>query len=438
MASSTRIDKILRQILSLSLPPLAGACGIDTDGFDPIACGPDNGPPQLITGVKPQDPADYVELRLLEDIGGRGSRTLESVGEKCATATDKTACEGKVAAATSEQGFFLGGCGDICPRHILIVNTGDDVNVVSTMEGVKAWAGPVDSPADAVLVAQLAGYGVACNNPERGGVRPAGNAYEVLATKLTASCTPVEVTRYVLGVDADGDLKEVESEVIESDSGSCIGRRPAGLSRIEGRGRTRVGAYFANVAELEAASVHAFDMLEQELLHHGAPRALVERARMARQDEVRHAQVMRRVSARYGGRFEEPRVERRPARSLEEIAIENAAEGCVRETFGALVGMWQASCARDPMVRRVMKRIARDETRHASLAWAIDAWVRPRLTPEARRRVEKARQAALRGIEEETRRGYDRALVAFAGMPGDAAARRLSRHFAEAVGAAAG
>jgi hypothetical protein len=36
-------------------------------------------------------------------------------------------------------------------------------------------------------------------------------------------------------------------------------------------------------------------------------------------------------------------------------------EGCVGETFGALVGAWQARFARDPEVRVVMRPIAGDE-----------------------------------------------------------------------------
>jgi hypothetical protein len=31
-----------------------------------------------------------------------------------------------------------------------------------------------------------------------------------------------------------------------------------------------------------------------------------------------------------------------PARSLEDLAVENATEGCVRETYGALLALWQS------------------------------------------------------------------------------------------------
>ena len=60
-----------------------------------------------------------------------------------------------------------------------------------------------------------------------------------------------------------------------------------------------------------------------------------------------------------------PRVEALPTRALGVVAIENAVEGCVRETFGALIASWQAEHARDPGIKRLMRSIARDETRHA-------------------------------------------------------------------------
>ncbi|AUX38731.1 ferritin [Sorangium cellulosum] len=435
MRSSRPIDKILRQVLSLSLAPLAGGCGIDTSGFEPIPCTSDHAT-QYLAGVAPSEPADYLELREFEAFTEAPEvHTRESIGEKCSAATDRAACEMAVAAATPRQGFSLGECGPFCDHHILIVNKGDEVTVIDTPDGVRAWLGPVDTPADAVLAASIAGYNIGCGSRDTAGVKAAGDGYEVLATQTTSDCTPYERTLYVLSVGADGAVRELESEVIESEDGGCVGRRPAGLVRRGGRGATRVGAYFANIAQLEAASVWAFEALGRELAHHGAPRPLVERARIAERDEVRHARVMRRVAARYGGRWQEPRVDPRPVRSLEELALDNAAEGCVRETYGALVGMWQARSARDPLVRRVMTRIARDETRHAKLSWAIDAWVRPRLSPAERRRVEEARRGALDAIAEEAGRVVDRALVVYAGIPGEQAASRLARNFVEAVAA---
>ncbi len=87
-----------------------------------------------------------------------------------------------------------------------------------------------------------------------------------------------------------------------------------------------------------------------------------------------HARRARRLAgrARFSGNLREaPRT-----RSVFEIALDNAREGCVRETFGALLGWALAGRARDAKVRDFYSRIARDETRHASLSWRLHAWLR--------------------------------------------------------------
>jgi hypothetical protein len=112
-------------------------------------------------------------------------------------------------------------------------------------------------------------------------------------------------------------------------------------------------------------------------------------------------------------------------RSLAAIAVENAVEGCVRETYGALVGLWQARTAGDPVVAAAMKRIAADETRHAELAWKVDAWAAPRLGRAARRRVAEARDNAFAELRAEVARPVPDALVGLAGLPGPAVAVRL-------------
>jgi hypothetical protein len=88
-----------------------------------------------------------------------------------------------------------------------------------------------------------------------------------------------------------------------------------------------------------------------------------------------------------------------PVRPLEDIARENAAEGCVGETLGAAIGGWQAAAAADPAVRAAMPGIARDEAGHATLAWQVDAWARTRLSPGARRRLDETRDRAVDALE---------------------------------------
>ena len=153
--------------------------------------------------------------------------------------------------------------------------------------------------------------------------------------------------------------------------------------------------HFTVMARLESASVHSFRHLGRELSAHAAPSRLVRSAKRAAREEIRHARAAGALARRHGGRPNPPEVASGPIRDLETIATENATEGCVREAFGALLACWQANPAADPVIRATMKRIARDETRHAALALQIAGWLKGRLVPTARARVEQARRAAL-------------------------------------------
>jgi rubrerythrin len=166
-----------------------------------------------------------------------------------------------------------------------------------------------------------------------------------------------------------------------------------------------IAAYFEQAARLEAASVPAFRRLVRELSAHRAPAALVARARRAAEDERRHARAMTRLARRYGSSTARTRVPRRmgAVRDLEQIAIENMREGCVRETFGAAVAGFQAARAGDETVRAAMQTIAIEEARHAELSWDVQRWIGSRLDAAARSRVADARREAVAELERELR-----------------------------------
>ena len=206
----------------------------------------------------------------------------------------------------------------------------------------------------------------------------------------------------------------------------CTGRRPQGLDGSDAPSTScTLGGYFAEVMCLEAASVNAFRILTEELVRFGAPRRLVQAARRAKRDEKRHVRLTLALARRFGATPRRPRIDPPRTRKLLDIAIENAVEGCVRETFGALIAHWQAAHAQDPQVRAAMTHIARDETRHSALAWQTHVWMRSRLTSTERQRVAEAMQKAARELSE---RHVEppAALARGAGMPGNAASKSLA------------
>ena len=205
------------------------------------------------------------------------------------------------------------------------------------------------------------------------------------------------------------------------------GRCPEGLAPPASRGAADpLGAWLAASAHLEAASIDAFEILAAELRAHGAPPLLVRASRAATDDERRHANVIGRLAARRGAVPPAVYVNSGPIRDIEAVARENAVEGCVRETYAALLACRQARAATDPALRAAMGAIASDETRHAALAWAVDDWSQGLLAPAARRRIREARREAIEALAGAPLAGLSRDDRAQAGLPDEDDAARIA------------
>ncbi len=197
------------------------------------------------------------------------------------------------------------------------------------------------------------------------------------------------------------------------------GRRPKGLvaPRTRGRGKCPAGRFFAGAAHLEAASVPAFQRVAMELAAFGAASDMQALAKRSAREEIRHAELMTRLAARCGARVPAVVVRQHRPRSLEAFARENAIEGCVKETYGAAIALHQSVHAVDREVRAAMREIARDEIRHAELAWQIDTWARASLAPRARTRVASAMVRAGNQLVVRDARVRDSVVASALGMP---------------------
>ena len=172
------------------------------------------------------------------------------------------------------------------------------------------------------------------------------------------------------------------------------GRVPLHVARDLPAGRINSERdYFLAVARAEAASVGAFLQLRLDLAAIGAPPSLTRATYWAARDEVVHARLALALARRFGleptttvGRAPKP-ARRTPV--LYELALENALSGCVGESYGVFLHAAQALAARDVEVRRFARRIARDESRHAALAFRLFDWLSPRLGPGDRGRIEQ-------------------------------------------------
>ena len=217
------------------------------------------------------------------------------------------------------------------------------------------------------------------------------------------------------------------------------GRRPAGLQSEESLGQSdqtvakniteealqEVGSFLAELAYLEEAAVTAFEYLTKELEYHNAPEELIALSKRAIEEEVEHANLMKMLAQSYGFAPVEVKVEPFKIRTLAEMAYDNVKEGCIRETYGALMAFWQSKTAQDEAVQAVMGRIAWEESEHAALSWAIDEWIRPQLTEQEQQTCAKLFEESMKGLEKELQFEPSQIMVQHVGYPTLEAANAL-------------
>jgi hypothetical protein len=367
-----------------------------------------------------------MELRQQNEGPDGQASVVQESGTACASASDRPKCEKELAAFRSEAGWKLAAEPDAPGRYYLVYTAGDAVQAVTSLADLRTFVAPVENAKDAALLATAANaYRFQCDGSKNARKTAAGWELRVFSGSNCGAGTHID--EHILEVTSAGDLTVKQTTVArEGDPNCAIGRRPEGLhaprAAHTGDECDAVGRFFAEAAHLEAASVVAFERLAEELTALGAPQELVGSALASRDDEIRHARMTAKVAKRFGGRPEAPRVERAEKRSLVAIALENAVEGCVRETYGALVAHHQAAAAGDPSIACMMHGIAEDETRHAGLAWDVAAWLEPQLAPEERREVEAARAQAIAALRAALASEPQLALRQLAGMPAAASA----------------
>jgi hypothetical protein len=161
----------------------------------------------------------------------------------------------------------------------------------------------------------------------------------------------------------------------------------------------------------EHASVAAFARFTMHLLSVGAPPDLVARSQRASLDEIEHARACFALAERYRKKTRGPSSliihDAMGPMSLAEIAALTAEEGCVGETLGAVLAAEQLAVATDPATRRILRRIASDEARHAELAWHFTKWAVMKGGSDVKRAVIRATERAIASTLAMEIRSYD-------------------------------
>jgi hypothetical protein len=162
--------------------------------------------------------------------------------------------------------------------------------------------------------------------------------------------------------------------------------------------RAALEALWLHDAQKEHASVPALSRVSWLLAAVGAPADLVEAVHVAALEEIEHTRLCFALAAGYGGRSHT--VEPMPellvggldlaGDPLARIATESLNDGCLLEDFNADVAALCAEACREPVVREVLARIAREERSHADLSWRLLAFALERGGPRTARATEKA------------------------------------------------
>lgn len=158
----------------------------------------------------------------------------------------------------------------------------------------------------------------------------------------------------------------------------CGRARTPRVDHLSPEQRNALAAHWSRLGQLEHASIAAFARFSLQLLALGAPAELVEACTRALADETAHTQLCFGLASAYAGRPLGPGplqiTDCLAAVWFEEIVDLVLEEGCFGETRAAFEAQRDADDARDPVIQQAYSQIARDETRHAELAFKFVGW----------------------------------------------------------------
>jgi len=408
--------KVLYRVLCGILGTAVSGCDIAVDpnalapspDWEGVSCDDDR-TIDLLSDLAPLEEIDGIVLAQTGVQIGRYRRPAG--GKACINATDTELCNQNIDDLTQSYS-----------ENIMIVTQGDTIQVLQTEADFQRILGDLDNKQKVFSWMHVHGLRLSCTFEDSAVLDVAnGQIWNGIYTQITSSCSPLIEERVRVKIDAsDWSIVEFSRARIKEDEGACIGRKPPGQVNfldVEIADISSIGNVLARHAAYEAASVIAFVHLKQELSFYNAPVAILKRIDKAIEDEKRHALQVEILAQRYDRQIKKFDVDATPIRNLEAIAIDNMKEGCIGETWGALVGLFQAEHAKDKVIATTMYLIAVDEVDHAALSWEIHDWITDQLSEEACLRVEFTKKAALASLRLKAERPVEQNLSLLAGFP---------------------
>jgi hypothetical protein len=211
------------------------------------------------------------------------------------------------------------------------------------------------------------------------------------------SCISTETGRACIGTGGgicgrpfliDGEPRH--APLAAYDAGWTAGEAPA-VDALDPTSRRALAEHWSKNGLMEHASVAAFARFTLELLALGAPASLVRDAQQALGDEIAHAELCFDLATAYAGHAIQPgplpMAGALDHHGFDDIVERAIAEACIGETIAAVEAAEAREHAADPEVRRVLERIAADETRHAALGFKFLRWALSGVAPAVHERL---------------------------------------------------
>jgi hypothetical protein len=112
----------------------------------------------------------------------------------------------------------------------------------------------------------------------------------------------------------------------------------------------------------------------------GAPPHLISSSIQAQTDELAHARACLSVVSLLSGEALGPdtlnissHTSAQP--TAEQVLVDSILEGCINETLAAAEAAWLSENCQHPRIRKVLRKIAKDEERHSALGWKVVSWI---------------------------------------------------------------
>ena len=169
--------------------------------------------------------------------------------------------------------------------------------------------------------------------------------------------------------------------------------------------------FWTEAARQEQRTLAACAGTVEALVSAQAPLDLIAMASRFLIDEVAHAELCGRVASVLGGgaplHWDAHKLYSNPPR--ERPALERAAElvvsvFCVGEAFSLPMQQATAKAVTEPLLRAVLKRIAKDEAAHARFGWLFFDWAGPLLSEDCYQRLRDISRRALGELTEMIRK----------------------------------